>query len=127
MLNLYVEKLSALKSPALHPYIADEINDLSIPSENILEIYRILQEIISNIIKHAHAQNMYLTVSCTPSDIEVIVEDDGQGFDTSSSHNILTAGLGLQTIKERCNKLQGECEIESTLNKGTIIHMRFPD
>ena len=126
MLNLYVEKLSALKSPALHPYIADEINDLSIPSENILEIYRILQEIISNIIKHAHAQNMYLTVSCTPSDIEVIVEDDGQGFDTSSSHNILTAGLGLQTIKERCNKLQGECEIESTLNKGTIIHMRFP-
>lgn len=126
MLNLYVEKLSALKSPALHPYIADEINDLSISSENILEIYRILQEIISNIIKHAHAQNMYLTVSCTPSDIEVIVEDDGQGFDTSSSHNILTAGLGLQTIKERCNKLQGECEIESTLNKGTIIHMRFP-
>lgn len=100
MLNLYVEKLSALKSPALHPYIADEINDLSIPSENILEIYRILQEIISNIIKHAHAQNMYLTVSCTPSDIEVIVEDDDQGFDTSSSHNILTAGLGLQTIKK---------------------------
>ena len=68
---------------------------------------------------------MYLTVSCTPSDIEVIVEDDGQGFDTSSSHNILTAGLGLQTIKERCNKLQGECEIESTLNKGTIIHINL--
>lgn len=126
MFNLYIEKLNTLNSLAVHPYISDDIQNLSIPSDSILEIYRILQEIISNIIKHANAQNMYLTVSYTQNEIDILVEDDGKGFDTSSTPNILTSGLGLKTIKERSNKLQGECKIESTIGKGTIIHMRFP-
>lgn len=126
MFNLYIEKLNTLNTLAIHPYISDAIQKLSIPSENILEIYRILQEIVSNIIKHANARNMYLTVSYTPNEIEILIEDDGRGFDTASSPNILTSGLGLKTIKERSSKLQGECTIESTIGKGTIIHLRFP-
>lgn len=126
MFNLYIEKLNTLNSLAIHPYISDDIQNLSIPSDSILEIYRILQEIISNIIKHANAHNMYLTVSYAQNEIDILVEDDGKGFDTSSTPNILTSGLGLKTIKERSNKLQEECKIESTIGKGTIIHMRFP-
>ena len=69
---------------------------------------------------------MYLTVGYDQNEVEIVIEDDGKGFDTSLSPNILTSGLGLKTIKERSYKLQGECKIESTLGKGTIIHMRFP-
>lgn len=126
MFNLYIEKLNTLNTLTIHPYISDDIMNLTIPSENIVEIYRILQEIISNIIKHANARNMYLTVGYDQNEVEIVIEDDGKGFDTSLSPNILTSGLGLKTIKERSYKLQGECKIESTLGKGTIIHMRFP-
>lgn len=127
MLQLYIEKLNTLGTPQLHAYISDEVRLLTLSSEKTVEVYRILQEAVSNTIKHAHARHMYLTVSQQENRVEIIFEDDGTGFDSSLAEaNKLTSGLGLKSIRERVHKLQGEFRIETAPEKGTILHIQFP-
>lgn len=125
MLSIYMDRLKHLENLKIHAYIKEDISKLKISSDKVLNIYRIIQECISNILKHAHAQNAYVTVSIVQENIDIIIEDDGKGFPgngTYSSHE----GLGLRSVKERTSKLQGHYEIESTEGKGTFIHIWFP-
>lgn len=125
MLSIYMDRLKHLENLKIHAYIEEDISKLKISSDKVLNIYRIIQECISNILKHAHAQNAYVTVSIVQENIDIIIEDDGKGFPgngTYSSHE----RLGLRSVKERTSKLQGHYEIESTEGKGTFIHIWFP-
>lgn len=125
MLSIYMDRLKHLENLKIHAYIEEDISKLKISSDKVLNIYRIIQECISNILKHAHAQNAYVTVSIVQENIDIIIEDDGKGFPgngTYSSHE----GLGLRSVKERTSKLQGHYEIESTEGKGTFVHIWFP-
>lgn len=127
MLHLYSEKLQTLGSPQFHAYIAADIQHIVLPPEQILEVYRIVQEAVSNTIRHAQARQMYLTVSRQENSVELLFEDDGKGFDLhTQTGKDFTSGLGLKTIRERTHKLQGECRIESAPGKGTILHITFP-
>lgn len=125
ILSIYMDRLKHQDNLKIHAYIEEDISKLKISSDKVLNIYRIIQECISNILKHAHAQNAYVTVSIVQENIDIIIEDDGKGFPsngTYSSHE----GLGLRSVKERTSKLQGHYEIESTEGKGTFIHIWFP-
>lgn len=125
ILSIYMDRLKHQENLKIHAYIEEDISKLKISSDKVLNIYRIIQECISNILKHAHAQNAYVTVSIVQENIDIIIEDDGKGFPgngTYSSHE----GLGLRSVKERTSKLQGHYEIESTEGKGTFIHISFP-
>jgi two-component system NarL family sensor kinase len=125
ILSIYMDRLKHQENLKIHAYIEEDISKLKISSDKVLNIYRIIQECISNILKHAHAQNAYVTVSIVQENIDIIIEDDGKGFPgngTYSSHE----GLGLRSVKERTSKLQGDYEIESTEGKGTFIHIWFP-
>lgn len=125
ILSIYMDRLKHQENLKIHAYIEEDISKLKISSDKVLNIYRIIQECISNILKHAHAQNAYITVSIVQENIDIIIEDDGKGFPgngTYSSHE----GLGLRSVKERTSKLQGHYEIESTEGKGTFIHIWFP-
>lgn len=125
ILSIYMDRLKHQENLKIHAYIEEDISKLKISSDKVLNIYRIIQECISNILKHAHAQNAYVTVSIVQENIDIIIEDDGKGFPgngTYSSHE----GLGLRSVKERTSKLQGHYEIESTEGKGTFIHIWFP-
>lgn len=118
ILSIYMDRLKHQENLKIHAYIEEDISKLKISSDKVLNIYRIIQECISNILKHAHAQNAYVTVSIVQENIDIIIEDDGKGFPgngTYSSHE----GLGLRSVKERTSKLQGHYEIESTEGKGT--------
>lgn len=125
ILSIYMDRLKHQENLKIHAYIEEDISKLKISSDKVLNIYRIIQECISNILKHAHAQNAYVTVSIVQENIDIIIEDDGKGFPgngTYSSHE----GLGLRSVKERTSKLQGHYETESTEGKGTFIHIWFP-
>lgn len=120
ILSIYMDRLKHQENLKIHAYIEEDISKLKISSDKVLNIYRIIQECISNILKHAHAQNAYVTVSIVQENIDIIIEDDGKGFPgngTYSSHE----GLGLRSVKERTSKLQGHYEIESTEGKGTFM------
>lgn len=77
-------------------------------------------------LKHANAQQAYITASYEDGQVNLIVEDDGKGFSADKlSNDFLQTGLGLRSVKERCDKLQGGCDITSKEGQGTVIHFWF--
>lgn len=127
VLTLYTDKLKSLKTPHIQCYIEESIQQIDIPADQTQEVYRILQEIISNMLKHANAQQAYITASYENGQVNLIVEDNGKGFSADKlSNDFLQAGLGLRSVKERCDKLQGGCDITSKEGQGTVIHFWFP-
>ncbi|WP_158250441.1 ATP-binding protein [Aquimarina sp. I32.4] len=94
--------------------------------DNTLEIsiFRIIQELITNIIKHADATEIQISLTNHDSLLNIIVEDNGKGFDAK----ILPEkdGMGLATIEKRIEHLEGTFEIDSTINKGTNIIINIP-
>jgi signal transduction histidine kinase len=88
-----------------------------------LMIYRIVQELLQNIIKHADASNTEVNLINTPDSLEVTVKDDGVGFDTSSLHT--TTGIGLSNIESRAHVLRAKFYIASAPDKGTIATMVY--
>jgi two-component system, NarL family, sensor kinase len=84
-------------------------------SENLKhQIYRIVQELLTNISKHAKAKNVAISLTNHNQSLNLIIEDDGIGFDVKS-----TKGIGLKNIDERLKTIKGEMKIESTLKKGS--------
>lgn len=122
MLDAYIEKLKQANLFALTYFIDSKIAAISFSQTAAREIYRIIQEALSNIIKHAAAHSVYITISENQGTVEIIIEDDGKGFDTHSA----TEGIGVRMMKERAASLQATLSIESVLNKGTVISVAIP-
>ena len=122
MLDAYIEKLKQANLFALTYFIDPKIAAISFSQTTAREIYRIIQEALSNIIKHAAAHSVYITISENQGTVEIIIEDDGKGFDTHSA----TEGIGVRMMKERAASLQATLSIESILNKGTVISVAIP-
>ena len=96
--------------------------------EKELAIYRIVQEALNNIIKHAEAKNVYVSLLKKGNVLSLSVEDDGVGFDLDKAMKISKGKgpLGLVIMRERAMQLDGEVTIESFLGKGTHILAEIP-
>ncbi len=97
--------------------------DAVIDQTTAITVYRIVQELINNTIKHAAANNAIVQVSKSDELLSVTVEDDGKGFNTS----ILNAakGIGWSNIQNRIDLLKGKLDINSTPGNGTSVHIEF--
>jgi PAS domain S-box-containing protein len=85
-------------------------------------IYRLVQESLSNISKHARAERVTLRVHESNGSIEVLIEDDGVGFDPETSDR----GFGLVGMRERVAMVGGEMEIRSAPGQGVTLRARLP-
>jgi signal transduction histidine kinase/predicted ATPase len=85
-------------------------------------LYRVIQEIIHNIIKHASAKKIDMSITRTDDGINLMVEDDGIGFNTS----LVNSGLGLKNIHSRVKLLNGYFDVDSSMNRGTIYNITIP-
>jgi len=94
--------------------------------ENTLEItvFRIIQELITNIIKHANASEATINISVYDSNLNIIIEDNGKGFDVKTLN--LKDGMGISSIKTRVEHLGGTFKIDSTIGKGSSILIDIP-
>lgn len=94
--------------------------------ENSLEItvFRIVQELITNIIKHAEASNATINISLYDNVLNIIIEDNGKGFNPKKIKS--TQGMGLDSIEKRIESLGGTFDIDATINKGTTIIINIP-
>lgn len=97
-------------------------NNLVTDDQLQLTIYRILQEQLNNAIKHSNAKNVYISLAETGDQIELVVKDDGDGFDPSVS----TKGVGLQNISTRAEIHNGTMLLESEPGKGCKLTVTFP-
>ncbi|MCA1576171.1 MAG: PAS domain S-box protein [Acidobacteria bacterium] len=91
-------------------------------------IYRIVQEALTNIIKHAGATCVSLILERWDGQVSAVVEDDGCGFDVEAAHTANEGGrnLGLMGMRERATLVGGTFNIESTPGAGTTIFVRIP-
>lgn len=94
--------------------------------DNTLEIsiFRIIQELITNTIKHADATEVDISLTNHDALLNIIVEDNGKGFDATILPN--KDGMGLKNIEKRVEYLEGTFEIDSTPHKGTNIIINIP-
>jgi len=92
-------------------------------------IYRVVQESLNNISKHARASKLTVSLLDTPVSIIVTIEDNGVGFDVKStlSSQEVNRGLGLLGIKERVSLVKGQVSIKSKKGKGTVIRLEIPN
>jgi len=98
--------------------------DLShLTSEQQLIVYRVLQELLHNIVKHADATQVLVQLNAFDEEITLVVEDNGKGFDTSETD---MTGIGLGSIKSRVNLLKGFLDIASKEGVGTTVTINFP-
>jgi two-component system CheB/CheR fusion protein len=89
--------------------------------------YRVLQEALTNVWKHASAKNVSVIVERQPEFVQLIVEDDGTGFDVHEVRDDGPIGrFGLLGIRERVSLIGGTFSIESTPGKGTTLYVRVP-
>jgi signal transduction histidine kinase len=97
-----------------------------LPSEVETALFRIGQEAISNVARHAEASSVVLTINFDRDAVSLEVEDDGKGFLTAPEPSSAPTGWGLLGMRERAALLKGELEIASQPGRGTCVAVRVP-
>jgi two-component system NarL family sensor kinase len=92
--------------------------------EITVSVFRIAQEGLNNIVKHAGATQVTLNVLDKEDELYFLLEDNGKGFNENKTAN--RSGLGLRNIRERAKLLNGQAEINSTPGVGTVIEVHIP-
>jgi len=99
-----------------------EIEETQVPDPLKAVIYRILQEALNNIAKHSKANLVSISLRKKDDRIELVIEDNGIGFDMES----VKSGFGLGSMRERAEFSVGSFDIESVKGKGTVIRASWP-
>ena len=87
-------------------------------------VYRVLQELVNNVIKHAHASEITIQLIREKTELSIMVEDNGKGFDTSTLTE--KAGIGLKNIESRIEYLNGSVHFDSSPGNGTTVMVEIP-
>lgn len=106
-------------------YKFDYTDDMSwenVSNKNKINIYRIIQESLQNIYKHANAEEVKISFQLKNDVILLTITDDGQGFDINKSKK----GIGIKNINARVDDLEGTVDFISEINKGTTITIKIP-
>ncbi len=101
-----------------------EISGDPVPINSASEIiiFRILQEFLSNVIKHARASNLFVYLEYNDKTLDISATDDGIGFDVSQKTN----SSGMETMRGRAELLNAEYSIISEIGKGTQLFLKYP-
>jgi two-component system sensor kinase len=93
-----------------------------------IALYRIAQEALANVARHAHASLVSLHLSHVDGAVQLTIEDDGAGFDLEEARRYSESGyrLGLIGMRERSELLGGWCAVDSDIGKGTTIRVTIP-
>jgi two-component system, NarL family, sensor kinase len=120
-LGSLAEETAAKNDLALHWNVTGGSYPLPVRVE--IGLYRIAQEALTNVIRHAQADCLSAQLVITPSQVQLVIEDDGQGFDSAQ---IPKGHYGLIGINERAHLLGGQLKLESCPGEGTRIEIVVP-
>ncbi len=95
----------------------------SLPQQTSLYLYRIAQELLHNVFKHASATKVIVTIGVSDGELFLMVEDDGIGMNAGGDRK---AGIGMENLKERISSQNGSIFIEAKKTRGTIVHVSLP-
>ncbi len=101
---------------------------LGLSPEQETGLFRVFQEAINNVVQHARARSVSVSLTRTPGAVEVTVADDGQGFDPNEPFDLRagTRGLGLLGMRERLSLMGGELQVDANPGQGVCVHIKLP-
>ena len=99
-----------------------DINWDAIPNKVKINIYRIVQESMQNVYKHAQASSLNISISLKSNKLFIEINDDGKGFDTNKGRK----GIGLKNMNSRVKDMNGDIHVTSGLNEGTTVTVKVP-
>ncbi len=101
--------------------------ELRLKPEAETHLYRVVQEALNNVYKHARATRVSVSLECKGHEVFLVVEDDGHGFDAAGLADSQNRGLGLVGMRERAQIVGGSIDIQSrAARRGTRISVRVP-
>ncbi len=98
--------------------------DYAFDDQTAVSVYRIVQELVKNTLRHAEASELIVQLSVEDDALNIVVEDDGQGFDPAEK--LQNPGIGLQSIQSRLALLDGKMEVESSPQAGATFTIDIP-
>lgn len=119
--ELIEKQTSAYKLKQEFEY-TDDVSWEIVSNKNKINIYRIIQESLQNIYKHAKAEAVKISFQLKNNVILLSITDDGEGFDVNKSKK----GIGLKNINARVDDLEGTVDFISEINSGTTINIKIP-
>lgn len=108
---------------ALNVQVEARLGSGRLPPDVETAVYRLVQEAITNVVKHAAAEHVSVVVTRNVANVAVMIEDDGTGFDLAAAPG---GGLGLLGMRERVELLDGSLRIDSSVGKGTTLLFELP-
>lgn len=114
--NITTDKLTI----NLHCHGLDEHFDSNIETV----VYRVIQECINNVLKHAHATRLDISLTKDEDGLSITIEDNGVGFDIKDV--TIMNGIGVNNIKARIHYLHGQVEYDSSIGNGTLVSIQVP-
>lgn len=119
-INTYIDKLQHNSRAIFKIKISKNFPRLN--SDFEINIYRIIQEFVSNSVKYSEAQNIGVELLCKNDIFTLTLTDDGKGFDVTNNYS----GMGLRNIETRCKFINAKSEWQSVKNRGTTLAIQAP-
>ena len=111
------------ETTGIETHLQASLGETRLPAEAETTLYRIVQEALTNVVKHAGARNVSIVLRRRDGAAMAVVEDDGEGFDPDG---LPEGGLGLLGMRERVSLVDGRLEIESSPEAGTTVVVEVP-
>jgi signal transduction histidine kinase len=124
-LRAYLDKFRSDYDIDVHLAAPDEAA-IALPNTAVIQLTRVIQEMLTNVRKHANARAVWVRLERDDANLSVTVEDDGQGFDLAEVLNKECGGVGLQIMRERAESLDGHLQIDTQPGKGTRVTAQIP-
>jgi signal transduction histidine kinase len=115
---------TAAKLLRAHEYtltVHGEAHGDRLPLEFKRDIFLIYKEVLNNIVRHANAENVKIDIDCRKGKIQLLIEDDGDGFNNLDKE--FREGNGLRNLRMRAQAIGGNLKVRSTLNEGTSVQL----
>jgi signal transduction histidine kinase len=106
--------------------LESEGDEQAVKADKKLIVFRIIQEGLQNIIKHAQAEKIKVNFLYADENLCITIQDDGQGFDETLLQENRLKGIGLKNILKRAHAINGSAQIDSVLGQGTTITIITP-
>lgn len=115
-----IQSLDSIKVDFIYNLDSEELSE-----DKYMSIYRVMQEIFNNMIKHAHATHCLVSMTQSENVINISIKDNGCGFDLDTIKKTKTS-FGIDNIQSRISLLNGTCILNSKVGEGTFYEISFP-
>lgn len=119
----FISKINQAKKIEIS-FECNSLEEHKLDNTSKLMLYRIIQESVNNVMKYAEATHLSIQISADETELSLMIEDNGKGFDVAST--LSKNGIGLKNIQLRTDYLKGKLEIDSSPKNGTTIIIEIP-